>query len=486
MTMNEPPVSSNTPEQRIGPYSVLDTIARGSTSDVLRARDERAERIVAIKLLHARFVGDPEAEAVFRREADAMRRVNHPNVAHIHDSGMAAGGRPYLVMEHIYGPTLERLIRDRMALGTAQKIDLILQVAEGLQAGLRTGVVHRDVKPGNILIDSRSHLAKIVDFGLAWVVWEQAAPVDSGRAEGTPRYMSPEHCLGNGLDHRSDIYSLGATAYHFLAAQPPFDADTDSGIMERHLAGHPMPISEIHPDLPQDICTIVMRMLERDPNDRYQDYNALIADLDEARMSELARHDMRFREAHTQQGAFGPGGAPAPSMAVSDLDDSDVALRARVDSGGSLPQVPSPSLPERQGSNMGLIFALVAVLVGGIVMLTLMLGQGRWMPGKDKEVPPEVAILLENESLMRKVADSIRVYRARHGDWPPSLAARDAWGNPMRIYDTREYFVSSGADGEIATSDDWTMDFSGSLLRAPAAYRRLSDSDHAYSREDNR
>lgn len=493
------------PIERVGPYVIADHIARTSTSEIFRARDEREDRVVALKMLHGRFVGDPDAEATFRREAEAMTRVRHPNLARVYAGGIAPGGRPYLAMEHIYGPTLERLIHDRMALSCAQRIDLASQACEGLQAAQMAGVAHRNIKPANLMVDSRSHLLKIVGLGLSWVVWDKAPPIESEHIVGSARYMSPEVIEGKPADHLSDIYSLGTVLYHLFAEQPAFDALTDREIMEAHLAGNPMPLGEVMPDLSATLCRIVMRMIERDRQARYQEYDSLIADLEEARNQELEMHDKRLRMAHTDQSGFGaslsPGATPPGGLAAESLP---IRPRPGAQDGVTIPAAEIRRPAEKSGGGGGLfVLAIVVAILSmgalGVAILTTTPSEtegepsvwhrmrttlsGMFQSAREEEEDPLLARMYENAEIMRRACDAVRLYRAQHGEWPARVYTEDAWGRRMRLYDTRELLVSAGADGEMETGDDWVMRLGGELVRSPQRYRESLSVENQYSRK---
>jgi hypothetical protein len=257
-------------------YRLLERLGSGGMGEVYKALDPRLNRFVAIKLLRG---DDPDFERRFLREAQAQAQIEHPNVCKIFESGNA-GNRPYIAMQWIDGLTLQQLAPD---LTLEQKVHLIAQAAEGLHAAHRTGLIHRDVKPGNIMAerDADGRLtALVLDFGIAR---EIAAPglTRTGLFVGTPNYMSPEQALGKEgeIDRRTDVYALGATMYELLCGRTPFEAASSMEVVLKLLSEEPRPLRQSAPAIPADLESIVMRCIEHDRARRYDSARALAEDL---------------------------------------------------------------------------------------------------------------------------------------------------------------------------------------------------------------
>jgi serine/threonine protein kinase len=301
---------------RIGSYEVIDRLGAGGMGEVYRARDTRLGRTVALKVLRAG--SDPELLHRLDREARAASALNHPNIVHIYDVGVAASedGAHYVVMEHVEGETLRRRLT-RGALPIAQLLDLGAQLTDGLAKAHRAGIVHRDLKPENLMITPDGAL-KILDFGLAKVV---AAPLQDvegqqtlsrhgtqvGMLVGTLEYMSPEQASGRPIDHRTDQFSVGLILCEMATARPLFRRDTPAQVLAAVIEREPEPLSRLRPDAPPALETIVSRCLQKDPARRFEKTDELA--------SELAILATRSRSA-SLAGAASPGLPSAISAEV--------------------------------------------------------------------------------------------------------------------------------------------------------------------------
>jgi len=264
---------------RIGKYQVLEQIGQGAMGVVYKALDPLMERLVAVKTMSADLDAEPELRTRFFREARSAGKLSHKNIVTIHDLGEEAG-RAYMVMEFLDGEDLKGKItrRERMPLET--KLRLMIEVAEGLAHAHNKDVVHRDIKPGNIHITRTGHV-KIMDFGLARIASSEITR--TGSVMGTPNYMSPEQVRADKVDHRSDIFSAGATFYELLTYRKPFSGPTLHATLFRILEQEPDPIEGVDPSIPLELVAILKRTMAKDPAARYQHADELLRDLERFR-----------------------------------------------------------------------------------------------------------------------------------------------------------------------------------------------------------
>jgi WD40 repeat protein/serine/threonine protein kinase len=253
---------------RLGHYEVLAVVGKGGMGMVLRAFDEKLHRVVAIKALAPQLATTGSARQRFVREARAAAAVTHDNVIAIH-AVEDAGPVPYLVMQYIDGCTLQEKLDRTGPLPLTEILRIGLQVAKGLAAAHRQGLVHRDVKPANILLENGIERIKITDFGLARAV-DDASLTQSGVIAGTPAYMSPEQAGGEHVDHRSDLFSLGSVLYTLCAGHAPFRASTTMAVLKRVCEDAPRPLREANPDVPSWLTAIIAKLHAKSPAERYQ------------------------------------------------------------------------------------------------------------------------------------------------------------------------------------------------------------------------
>ena len=255
---------------------------------VYKARDTRLNRFVALKLLRKEFAGDASFTAKLQEEARITASINHPHVVEVFSVG-EDHGQFYVVMELVDGGSLDDKMEDEKRISELQTLEVGLQVAKGLQAALKAGLIHRDIKPGNILF-ADAQTAKIVDFGLALLA-EQHAETEGGEIWGTPYYVAPERLTGVPEDFRSDLYSLGATLFHAVAGRPTFENETLSAMELKKLKANPVPLQKIAPDVSDETAAAIDRMLRPEPADRQSSYKVLIDELQSARAAALAREE---------------------------------------------------------------------------------------------------------------------------------------------------------------------------------------------------
>ena len=258
-------------------YRLEQKLGSGGMSTVYLARDETLERWVAAKVLHREISDQPDQIERFRREARAVAQVSHPNVVAVIDAG-EDGGRPYIVFEYCDGETLKERIERLGKLPLDEAAAYAIEVGRGLQAAHARRLVHRDVKPQNVLIDSEGR-AKVTDFGIAREL-EQDGLTATGRVLGTTDYVSPEQAMGHGVDARSDIYSLGVLLYEMLTGQVPFRAENLVGVAMKHVNERMPDVQAKRPEVSSALAAVVERATEKKPDKRYPDMNAMLADLE--------------------------------------------------------------------------------------------------------------------------------------------------------------------------------------------------------------
>ena len=265
-------------ERAFDHFILVETLGVGGMGSVYKARDTRLDRLVALKLLRKELSADPAEAARLEQEARLTAAINHPNVVQVYSSG-SAHGQIYLVIELVDHGSLDDLMAEKKRVPEARVLEAGIQVAKGLQAAHEKGLIHRDVKPANILF-ANEQTAKIGDFGLA-VVAEQHAEAHN-EIWGTPYYVAPERLNNEPEDFRSDIYSLGATLFHAIAGRPPIEGETTSASELRRLKSNPPDLRAVAPDVSREAARIINQMLAPDPADRFASYAELIDQLQQS------------------------------------------------------------------------------------------------------------------------------------------------------------------------------------------------------------
>jgi hypothetical protein len=253
-----------------GRYRVIAPLGEGGMATLWRAMDEQLDREVAVKLLRPQFGNDPGFAARFKQEARSAGSLSHPNIVSVYDYGTdAETGGQFIVMQLIDGEDLAAILKKRGPLKTEDAVRIAIGVASALEAAHRRGIVHRDVKPGNILIDQD---VKVTDFGIARAVSEASMTV-TGTTLGSVHYFSPEQARGDEVTGKSDVYALGIVLYEMLTGHRPFEGDSAAGVALKRLTEDPLPPT-VHGPVPPALSAIVMRALERDPANRFPDAGA--------------------------------------------------------------------------------------------------------------------------------------------------------------------------------------------------------------------
>ncbi|GLU49876.1 Stk1 family PASTA domain-containing Ser/Thr kinase [Nocardiopsis ansamitocini] len=265
-----------------GRYELDQVIGRGGMAEVYRARDLRLDRLVAVKTLRSDLARDHIFQERFRREAQSAASLNHPSIIAVYDTGedMIDGvSIPYIIMEYVDGRTLKELLDDDRRLLPERTVELVDGILRALDYSHRNGIVHRDIKPANIMLTKQAEV-KVMDFGIARAMNDsQATMTQTSQVIGTAQYLSPEQARGERVDARSDIYSTGCVLYELLTGRPPFTGDSPVSIAYQHVREHPVPPSELDPEIPEWIEEIVFRAMTKDREERYQSAAEMRADI---------------------------------------------------------------------------------------------------------------------------------------------------------------------------------------------------------------
>jgi eukaryotic-like serine/threonine-protein kinase len=259
-------------------YRILRPLGSGGMAEVYLAHDGVLDRDVALKVMSGRYADDDEFVERFKREAQSAAALSHPNIVSIYDRGESENGTYYIAMEYLPGGTLKDRILQRGALPPRTAAAVALQIAEALQAAHEAGVVHRDIKPHNVLVTESGDI-KVGDFGIARAA-TSSTMTKTGSILGTAHYISPEQAMGEPVGPQSDLYSLGVVLYEMLTGTLPYDAETSIGIAMKHVNGHLVPPRELNPEIPKGINAITSQLLAKNPHERYANAGELIKDLE--------------------------------------------------------------------------------------------------------------------------------------------------------------------------------------------------------------
>src|SRR4051794_2959323 len=269
-----------------GRYKLEAKLGSGGMSTVYLARDTTLDRSVAVKVMHREMSEQEDQLQRFRQEARAVAKLSHPNVVAVIDAG-EDGGHPYIVFEYVEGETLKQRISRVGALDAQEALAYAIEIARGLTVAHARKMVHRDIKPQNVLIDAEGR-AKLTDFGISRQL-EQDGMTATGRVLGTTDYVAPEQAMGHGVDQRSDIYSLGVVLYEMLVGQVPFHADSQVGVAMKHVNEELPDVQQRRPEVSAAAALVVERATAKDPADRYRQVGEMIDDLSTALEVEAAR-----------------------------------------------------------------------------------------------------------------------------------------------------------------------------------------------------
>jgi eukaryotic-like serine/threonine-protein kinase len=349
-------------------YKIVSRLGAGGMADVFLAEDEQLGRKVALKLLYQRFAEDPGFVERFRREAQAAAGLQHPNVVSVYDRG-AYDGTYYIAMEYLPGRSLKQLIRQQAPLDPIRAIDLTLQILKAARFAHRRGVIHRDLKPHNVIVDDSDN-AKVTDFGIARA--GASDMTETGSIMGTAQYLSPEQAQGHAVSAGSDLYSIGVVLYEMLTGRVPFDAESAVTIALKHVSEAPPPMTVMNPDVPAELEQVVMWALNKNPVDRPANADQFITALEQARAaiqsgepgqrtaSMAAVAGVAAARYATAAAVTAPPAAPPPGTGSFDVIDTGY-------------EPPEEEPPHRRALWPWLVLLLVLLVAGGGVAAYLLL-----------------------------------------------------------------------------------------------------------------
>ena len=340
-----------------GRYEILRHLARGGMAEVYLAHDLMLDRRVALKVLFRELSTDRSFVERFRREAQAAANLSHPNIVSIYDWGEEEGTY-FIVMEYIEGRTLGQVIRSGGPLQPERAADIGADVAAALHYAHESGVIHRDVKPGNVLV-STTGVVKVTDFGIARAANTDQDLTQTGSVMGTATYFSPEQAQGHRVDGRSDIYSLGVVLYEMLVGRPPFQGDNPMAIAYKHVREEPAPPRSVNADVPAEFEAIVLQAMAKNPNDRYMTADELRQDL------------LRFRQGR-QVLANPTVAVPVYSdatMAAPAVDGTQVIDRTMVGGATTATRGGPPPPPKRGVGPFVILLLVMLAVLGGLLYL---------------------------------------------------------------------------------------------------------------------
>ncbi|TDU89802.1 serine/threonine-protein kinase [Kribbella voronezhensis] len=387
-----------------GRYEEGEPLGRGGMADVRKGIDNRLGRTVAIKRLRVDLASDSTFQARFRREAQSAASLNHPTIVSVYDTGEEPDPNgsgvtiPYIVMEYVAGKTLRDLIREGRKIMPERALEITSGVLEALDYSHRAGIVHRDIKPGNVMLTPQGQV-KVMDFGIARAVADTSSTMTQTAAViGTAQYLSPEQARGETVDARSDLYSTGCLLYELLVGRPPFVGESPVSVAYQHVREEPLPPSSFDPDIPPEVDAVVLKALTKNREHRYQSASEMRADIHRVLAGQQVTAPMAaIAETRAiQPTAVAPAAAatqayrPASDLLPPDDGDDDVeAARAR--------------------RNRGLAYfllglAIVAVAVGAYAIITNL--------GK-KDNPPPVTQVAVPSVVGKPVAEATAIVEAK-------------------------------------------------------------------------
>jgi len=362
-----------TPQHLSDRYELGEILGFGGMSEVHLARDVRLHRDVAVKVLRADLARDPSFYLRFRREAQNAAALNHPAIVAVYDTGeaeTATGPLPYIVMEYVEGVTLRDIVHNDGPIEARRAIEIIADACQALNFSHQHGIIHRDVKPANIMM-SKSGAVKVMDFGIARALHDGGVSVTQTAAViGTAQYLSPEQARGETVDARSDVYSLGCVLYELLTGEPPFVGDSPVAVAYQHVREDPVPPSERNPALSPELDAVVLKALAKNPDNRYQTAAEMRTDLIRVHSGEAPEAPKVFTDAER-----------------TSLLSAGPAMGRHQQPTENIPATHQPRyVPKERNPAIGRWFAIVAVLAVLTVVVTVLLNFVGGNP-RDVQIP---------------------------------------------------------------------------------------------------
>jgi eukaryotic-like serine/threonine-protein kinase len=379
-------------------YELGDVIGRGGMAEVFEGRDLRLGRRVAVKLLRTDLARDPSFVARFGREAHSSANLNHPNIVAVYDTGetdVSGVSVPYIVMEYVDGTTLRELIKSGHRFTPERAVEITEGTLTALDYSHRHGIIHRDIKPGNIML-SRTGQVKVMDFGIARAVADSAATMTQTSAVlGTAQYLSPEQARGEVVDARSDLYSTGCLLYELLTGRPPFVGDSPVSVAYQHVRETPAPPSTLNPDVPVSVDAVVMKALQKRPDDRYATAAAMREDLEHARLGEPL------------VGARPDGVVPVPVVPVAEaVTAADATQVIAPVLPGTVPAGAAAAQPQKSRTGWFIVLALAVV---GALVLAFFLGRAIFGGTTNNVAVPNVVGLTQQQAVQQLQDHGLRL-----------------------------------------------------------------------------
>jgi serine/threonine-protein kinase len=440
-------MAMTTPQHLSDRYEVGEILGFGGMSEVHLARDLRLHRDVAIKVLRADLARDPSFYLRFRREAQNAAALNHPAIVAVYDTGeaeTATGPLPYIVMEYVDGVTLRDIVHTEGPMPSKRAIEVIADASQALNFSHQHGIIHRDVKPANIMI-SKTGAVKVMDFGIARALADANSVTQTAAVIGTAQYLSPEQARGEKVDARSDVYSLGCVLYEILTGEPPFTGDSPVAVAYQHVREDPVPPSQRHNDITPDLDAVVLKALAKNPDNRYQSAAEMHADLVRVHSGEAPEAPKVFTDAER----------------TSLLSSTPSQHRTEPVEPVGRPQPGYPEKDERGGS-VGRWLIAVAVLAVLTVVVTVAINM---FGGNTRDVQvPDVRNMVSADAIAKLQNAGFKVN-------PQSKA--DSTVPPDHVIDT-----NPAANSSVSAGDEITLNVSsGPVQREVVDCKNLSYAD---------